>query len=63
LSHFRWHRGECFCFHQQTLLGKADKKMALIFRIDQDIPKEIHVITLAYTLFEITPKETRKGAG
>ncbi len=33
----------------------------MIFRVDKDIPKEIHVITLAYTLFDTTPKETKKG--
>jgi len=35
--------------------------MALVFQIDKDLPKETHVLTLAYTLFDATPKETRKG--
>lgn len=61
LSHF--HKIECFCFTQQTLKAQESKEMPMIFRIDKDIPKEIHVITLAYTLFDTTPKEeTRKGA-
>lgn len=59
LSHF--HKIECFCFTQQTLKGRESKEMPMIFRIDNDLPKEIHVITLAYTLFDTTPKETRKG--
>lgn len=59
LSHF--HKIECFCFTQQTLKCRESKEMPMIFRIDKDLPKEIHVITLAYTLFDTTPKETRKG--
>jgi cytochrome c oxidase assembly protein subunit 11 len=59
LSYF--HKIECFCFTQQTLNARESKEMPMIFRIDKDIPKEIRVITLAYTLFDTTPKETRKG--
>jgi cytochrome c oxidase assembly protein subunit 11 len=59
LSYF--HKIQCFCFNQQTLKGGESKEMPMIFRIDKEIPKEIHVITLAYTLFDTTPKETRKG--
>lgn len=60
LTHF--HKIQCFCFNQQTLKGGESKEMPMIFRIDKNIPKEIHVITLAYTLFDTTPKETRKAS-
>lgn len=59
ISHF--HKIECFCFHQQILKGHESKEMALIFQVDKDLPKEINVITLAYTLFDVTPNVTRKG--
>lgn len=59
ISHF--HKIECFCFHQQSLDGGESKNMALVFQVDKDLPKDIHVITLSYTLFDVTPKETRKG--
>jgi cytochrome c oxidase assembly protein subunit 11 len=59
ISHF--HKIQCFCFTQQTLKGQEDKEMPMIFRIDKEISKDIRVITLAYTLFDTTPKETRKG--
>jgi cytochrome c oxidase assembly protein subunit 11 len=60
LSHF--HKIECFCFNQQTLDARESRDMALVFQIDKDLPKEIKVITLSYTLFDATPKEkTRKG--
>ena len=59
LAHF--HKIECFCFEQQTLKSQESKEMPMIFRIDNALPKEVHVITLAYTLFDTTPKEVRKG--
>ncbi len=59
IGHF--HKIQCFCFNQQTLKAQESKDMPMIFRIDKEIPKEVHVITLAYTLFDTTPKETRKG--
>ena len=61
MSHF--HKIECFCFRQQTLKAHEEKDMALVFTVDKDLPKEIHVITLAYTIFDATPKvkESKKG--
>jgi cytochrome c oxidase assembly protein subunit 11 len=59
LSHF--HKIQCFCFTQQTLKGRESKEMPMIFRIDKDLPQKVHVITLAYTLFDTTPKEAKKG--
>ena len=58
LSHF--HKIECFCFRQQTLQAGQSKEMALVFQIDKDLPKEVNVLTLAYTLFDAIP-ETKKG--
>jgi len=62
LDHF--HKIECFCFRQQTLKGLASKEMPLIFNVDKDLPKETRVITLVYTLFDVTPsvKESRKAS-
>ena len=60
ISHF--HKIECFCFRQQSLKGGEGKDMALIFNVDKDLPKEIHTITLSYTLFDVTPKETKKAS-
>lgn len=54
-----FHKIQCFCFTQQTLKSRESKNMPMIFRIDKEIPKNIHVITLAYTLFDTTLK-TRK---
>lgn len=59
IGHF--HKIECFCFKQQTLKGHESKDMALIFNIDKELPKQTRTITLAYTLFAVTPTETKKG--
>ena len=59
LDHF--HKIECFCFRQQTLKARESKEMALVFQIDNKLPKEIHVLTLAYTLFDTGSQETNKG--
>lgn len=59
LTHF--HKIECFCFEQQTLKAGESREMALVFQLDRDLPKDMNVITLAYTLFEATPKVVKKG--
>jgi cytochrome c oxidase assembly protein subunit 11 len=57
ISHF--HKIQCFCFTQQTLKSNESKEMPMIFRIDNEISKNVKVITLAYTLFDTT-QEKRK---
>lgn len=59
IGHF--HKIECFCFNQQPLKARESKNMSLVFQIDKDIPKNVHVITLSYTLFDVTPNETQKA--
>lgn len=49
-----FHKTECFCFNQQILAGGEAIDMPLRFIVDQDLPKDIHKITLAYTLFDVT---------
>jgi cytochrome c oxidase assembly protein subunit 11 len=45
---------ECFCFTQQPLDAKESKLMRLQFYVDPALPKEIHTITLSYTLYRVT---------
>lgn len=52
-----FHKIVCFCFNQQTLKPGESKEMPMIFRIDKNLPKEVSVITLQYTLFDATPKK------
>ncbi len=58
VAHF--HKIECFCFKQQSLKAHEDRDMPLIFNIDKDLPKSVRVITLAYTLFDVTSQRNQK---
>lgn len=49
-----FHKTECFCFNQQPLDGMANAEMPLQFIVDQDLPRDIHTITLSYTIFDVT---------
>lgn len=51
---------ECFCFQQQTMKPNEAKQMPVVFYIDPALPKDVKVITLSYTFFEIggQPKKT-----
>ncbi len=51
---------ECFCFTQQTLKSHEAMDMPLIFHVDATLPRNIHTITLSYTLFEATKKPVKK---
>lgn len=53
-----FHKTECFCFNQQPLDGGESAELPLRFIVDQDIPKQVHTITLSYTLFDITDRLT-----
>ena len=49
-----FHKVECFCFTQQTLAPGESKAMSVVFRLDHQLPAELHTITLAYTLFDVS---------
>ena len=43
---------ECFCFTQQTFKPGEEKLMPVQFVVQNDLPKEVHTITLSYTFYE-----------
>lgn len=47
---------ECFCFTQQVLDGKESAELPLIFHLDPELPKNIHTLTLSYTLFDVSDR-------
>lgn len=53
---------DCFCFKQQTLGPNEARQMPVTFFIDPALPKEIKVITLSYTFFEVGLKANTKAA-
>ena len=50
---------ECFCFTQQTLNGHEAMDMPLLFHLDANLPANVHTITLAYTLFDVSDRVTK----
>ncbi|MGB3610285.1 MAG: cytochrome c oxidase assembly protein [Cellvibrio sp.] len=51
-----FHKTECFCFEQQPLKAGESAELPMYFIIDQDIPENIHTITLSYALFDVTER-------
>jgi len=49
--HFR--KVECFCFKEQTLQANEARQMPVMFYIDPAVPKDVKVMTMSYTFFEI----------
>ncbi len=45
---------ECFCFTQQTLKAHEKMDLSILFHLDPRLPEDIHTLTLAYTLFDVT---------
>ena len=52
-----FHKTECFCFTQQVLQPGERIEMPVRFIVDRDLPKDVHHLTLAYTLFDITARK------
>lgn len=46
---------ECFCFNHQPLAAGEQAQLPLVFYVDPDLPRDITVLTLAYTLYDVTP--------
>jgi cytochrome c oxidase assembly protein subunit 11 len=50
-SHFQ--KIECFCFSRQLFRADESREMPVTFRINPDLPVEVHTVTLSYTFFRI----------
>lgn len=51
-----FHKIECFCFNRQPLEAGESAELGLQFVVDQELPKSVTTITLAYTLFDVTDR-------
>ncbi len=47
------HKLECFCFTEQTLAAHERKDMEVRFRVDPQLPDNVHTLTLSYTFFDL----------
>jgi cytochrome c oxidase assembly protein subunit 11 len=50
-AHFR--KTECFCFKQQHFAAGEGREMAVRFVVDPALPRDVEVVTLAYTFYEM----------
>lgn len=48
------HKIQCFCFEQQVLEANETQDMVVFFTVDPKLPKDIHKLSLSYTLFDMT---------
>jgi len=55
-AHFR--KTECFCFTQQSFAAGEGREMPVRFVVDPALPREVEVVTLAYTFY---PSNTPNG--
>lgn len=53
-----FHKTECFCFNRQPLGAGETAELGLQFIVDRDLPAQVNTITLSYTLFDVTERET-----
>lgn len=51
----------CFCFQNQEIGAHQKMKMPLRFTVDPNLPEKYSTITLAYTIFDVTPREPQNG--
>ena len=53
-SHFN--KIECFCFNEYILKPGESKQWPVVFYVDAKLPKDVTIITLSYTFFEVAGK-------
>lgn len=53
---------DCFCFNQQLIGAGETRRLAVVLVIDPALPKDVHTITLSYTMFEIGSSQRQKIA-
>jgi cytochrome c oxidase assembly protein subunit 11 len=44
---------ECFCFKRQELKPNETRQMPVQFVVDPQLPRDVNVITMSYTFFEL----------
>lgn len=49
------HKTQCFCFTQETFGPHESKHMPVRFYLDPALPKDISVVTISYTYYNVTP--------
>ena len=53
---------ECFCFTQQEIQAGESREMPVVLVVEPSIPRDVHTVTLSYTMFEVGRTEELKTA-
>jgi len=54
---------ECFCFRQQRLEPGEVRRMPVQFVLDGNLPRDVNIITLSYTYFEVNAAAAAPRSG
>ncbi len=50
---------DCFCFTQQEIGAGEDRELPVVLIVEPSIPRDVHTVTLSYTMFEIAGADKR----
>ncbi|HEX5340568.1 MAG TPA: cytochrome c oxidase assembly protein [Gammaproteobacteria bacterium] len=51
------HKTECFCFTRETFAPREARHMPVRFYIDPALPRDVNVVTISYTYYNVTPRQ------
>jgi cytochrome c oxidase assembly protein subunit 11 len=50
---------DCFCFTQQQIAAGENRELPVVLVVEPSIPRDVHTVTLSYTMFQIEGAEQR----
>jgi len=53
---------ECFCFTQQEVRAGESRELPVVLVVEPSIPRDVHTVTLSYTMFEVGGTKEQKTA-
>jgi cytochrome c oxidase assembly protein subunit 11 len=53
---------ECFCFNQQKIPARSDQELTVVLVVEPSIPRDVHTVTLSYTMFEVAGASKRSAS-
>lgn len=53
---------DCFCFVQQEIRAGESRELPVVLVVEPSIPRDVHTITLSYTMFQVGGTKQRKTA-
>ena len=52
---------DCFCFTQQEIRAGESRELSVVLVIEPGIPRDVHTVTLSYTMFEVGGTQKRQA--